>query len=193
MAPSNAANKTVLWTSDNPASVTVNVYGAVTAAALGNAVITATTADGGKTAACAVSVVAAPNLLANPGFEAGDFIGWPTHFTQAAIVGSNAHTGDYAARLTTAYGGIEQYISGLAPNTTYTLRAWAKGTNGEFGVRNYGSYQRQVYVNAAEYTQGEITFTTGSTNTTVTVFMYKRAAAGEVYFDDFELLIKTPQ
>jgi hypothetical protein len=156
-------------------------------------VVTATTADGAKTAVCTVKVVAAVNLLANPGFETGDFTGWPTHFTQSTIVNSNAHTGDYAARLTTAYGGIEQYISGLAPNTTYVLKGWAKGTNGEFGVRNYGSYQRQVYVNAADYTQGEITFTTGSTNTTVTVFMYKRAAAGEVYFDDLELMIKTPQ
>ncbi len=193
VAPTNASNKTVLWSSDNPTSVTVNVYGVVTAAGPGTAVVTATTADGAKTAGCTVKVVAAVNLLANPGFETGDFTGWPTHFTQSAIVNSNARTGDYAARLTTAYGGIEQYISGLTPNTTYVLKGWAKGTNGEFGVRNYGSYQRQVYVNASDYTQGEITFTTGSTNTTVTVFMYKRAAAGEVYFDDLELMIKTPQ
>lgn len=193
IAPANASNKTVTWQSSDPAVATVSANGVVTAVTVGSAVITVTTADGGKTAVCNVQVAAVTNLLSNPGFETGDFTGWPTHFTQAAIVNSDAHSGTYAGKLSTAYGGIEQYISGLSPNTTYTLTAWSKGTNGEYGVRNYGSYQRQVYTNSTDYTKGEVTFTTGSTNTTVTVFMYKRAAAGEAFFDDFELTVKTPQ
>lgn len=104
---------------------------------------------------------------------------------------SDTHTGTYAAKLATACGGIEQKVNGLTPNTIYTISAWAKGINGEFGVRNFGSYQRQVYVNSTEYTRNEITFTTGSTNTSATIFMYKRAAAGEAYFDDFELVQKS--
>jgi regulation of enolase protein 1 (concanavalin A-like superfamily) len=186
--PSNADNKEVTWSSDNPAVATVDANGNVTAAGLGTATVTVTTTDGGKTAVSSVQVVSVDNLLTNPGFETGDFTGWPSHFNQSAIVNTDAHTGTYAAKLSTAYGGIEQFVTGLTPNTTYTISAWAKGINGEFGVRDFGSYKRQVYVNSTEYTRNEITFTTGSTNTKATILMYKRAAAGEVYFDDFELI-----
>jgi uncharacterized protein YjdB len=192
VAPSNADNKEVTWSSDNSAVATVDANGTVTAIGVGTAAVTVTTADGAKTAVCSVQVVSAVNLLNNPGFETGDFTGWPTHFNQSAIVNTNAHTGTYAAKLATAYGGIEQKVTGLNPNTAYTISAWTKGINGEFGVRNFGSYQRQVYVSSTDYTRNEFTFTTGSTNTTATIFMYKRAAAGEVYFDDFELVQKSP-
>jgi len=53
--PSNAANKTVTWSSSNANVAAVN-NGLVTALAAGNATITVTTADGGKTATCAVTV-----------------------------------------------------------------------------------------------------------------------------------------
>ncbi len=55
VAPANATNKTVTWTSSNPAVATV-VNGTVTAVAKGTATITATTADGSKTAVCTVTV-----------------------------------------------------------------------------------------------------------------------------------------
>ena len=55
VAPSNATNKDVTWTSSNPAVATV-VNGVVTAKAAGTAVITVTTEDGGKTASCTVTV-----------------------------------------------------------------------------------------------------------------------------------------
>jgi uncharacterized protein YjdB len=189
--PTNAANKEVSWSSSNPAVATVDANGTVTAVGVGTAIVTVTTVDGSKTAISSVEVVSVINLLANPGFETGDFTSWPTHFNQAAIVNSDTHTGAYAAKLATAYGGIEQKVNGLTPNTTYTISAWAKGTNGEFGVRDFGSYKRQVYVNSTEYTRNEITFTTGSTNTSATILMYKRAAAGEAYFDDFALIQKS--
>jgi len=56
--PSAAANKSVTWTSDNTSVATVN-NGVVTAVAAGNATITVTTVEGGKTATCAVTVAAA--------------------------------------------------------------------------------------------------------------------------------------
>ena len=55
ITPNDAANKTVIWTSNNTAVATVS-NGVVTANALGTAVITATTQDGGKTATCNVTV-----------------------------------------------------------------------------------------------------------------------------------------
>ncbi len=55
ITPSNATNKTVTWTSNNTSVATV-VNGVVTANAIGTAIITATTQDGGKTATCNVTV-----------------------------------------------------------------------------------------------------------------------------------------
>ena len=58
VAPGNATNKNVEWTSYGPSIATVDAStGEVTAVALGTATITVTTADGGKTADCVVTVV----------------------------------------------------------------------------------------------------------------------------------------
>ena len=55
VAPANATNKTVTWSSSNPSTATVN-DGVVTGVAAGTATITVTTEDGNKTAVCAVAV-----------------------------------------------------------------------------------------------------------------------------------------
>lgn len=47
--PANATNKDVIWTSDNMAVASVSPTGLVTAMTMGNAKITVTTVDGGKT------------------------------------------------------------------------------------------------------------------------------------------------
>ena len=54
--PANADSQSVTWTSSAPAVATVDETGLVTAVGKGDAVITVTTADGGKTDTCAVSV-----------------------------------------------------------------------------------------------------------------------------------------
>jgi len=58
--PATAADKSVTWTSTDDTVATVDQTGKVTAVKEGTAVITVTTTDGGKTAACAVTVEAAP-------------------------------------------------------------------------------------------------------------------------------------
>lgn len=59
VAPANATNQAVTWSSDNTAVATVNQNGLVTAVAAGTATITVKTADGNKTAKCTVTVSAA--------------------------------------------------------------------------------------------------------------------------------------
>ena len=56
VAPSNASNKNVTWKSSNTNIATVDSNGKVTGKAVGEATITVTTADGGKTATCKVTV-----------------------------------------------------------------------------------------------------------------------------------------
>lgn len=54
--PATASDKRLKWESDNPAVATVDKDGMVTAVTAGNAVITATTETGGKTAICQIEV-----------------------------------------------------------------------------------------------------------------------------------------
>ena len=54
--PENASNKKVIWSSSDESRATVSSQGVVKGISMGNAVITATTEDGGKTAQCHVSV-----------------------------------------------------------------------------------------------------------------------------------------
>jgi len=56
VSPSNAANKTVSWSSSASSVATVNSLGLVTGVAAGSATITTTTQDGSKTATCAITV-----------------------------------------------------------------------------------------------------------------------------------------
>lgn len=56
VSPKDAANKKVTWKSDKPTIATVDANGKVTGVAAGEAIITVTTDDGGKTATCRVTV-----------------------------------------------------------------------------------------------------------------------------------------
>lgn len=56
VAPNNATNKTISWSSSNKAVATVDQDGQVTGFSAGEATITATSEDGGFTAECAVTV-----------------------------------------------------------------------------------------------------------------------------------------
>jgi len=58
IAPNNATNQSVTWTTSNASIVAVDTNGKITAVGVGTAVITATTADGNKTAQCTVVVSA---------------------------------------------------------------------------------------------------------------------------------------
>ena len=58
IAPSNATNQNMSWTSNNTSVATVDQNGVVTAVSAGQATITVTTADGNKTAICTVTVTA---------------------------------------------------------------------------------------------------------------------------------------
>ena len=63
--PANTTNKNITWTSSDSNIASVSADGVVTTKnkQQGEATITATTEDGGKTAACVVTVIQAPNIV----------------------------------------------------------------------------------------------------------------------------------
>lgn len=63
IAPANATNKGVTWSSSNTSVATVSNTGLVSAKAEGSATITVTTADGGFTATCVITVTAPVPVL----------------------------------------------------------------------------------------------------------------------------------
>jgi uncharacterized protein YjdB len=62
--PTNATNKNVTWSNNDPTIASVSASGLVTGIAIGSAIITVTTEDGGFTAACTVNVYLTPAHLA---------------------------------------------------------------------------------------------------------------------------------
>ena len=91
--PENATDKTVTWSSSAPEIASVDENGTIEALAKGDAVITVTTTDGGKTAECAVTVAqaingyeyvdlglsvkwAACNIGAENPWDYGDYFAW---------------------------------------------------------------------------------------------------------------------
>jgi uncharacterized protein YjdB len=73
VAPANATNKNISWTSSNTAVAIVTNKGVVTAVGSGSAIITAKTYDGNKTAACTLNTAQLNYTL---DFEGGDLTGW---------------------------------------------------------------------------------------------------------------------
>lgn len=69
ITPEGATNKTVAWTSSNPAVATVDNDGNVYGVALGEAVVTAKTEDGGFEAKCNVKVVELPDMVTAKAIE----------------------------------------------------------------------------------------------------------------------------
>ncbi len=130
----------------------------------------------------------------NGGFEADTSgTGW-NRYGGAQVVSSGQRSGSRAL-LINGSGGAEQVITGLSPNTTYTLGGYARvtsaGVPADIGVKNYGGSQLTATITGTSYTRGTVTFTTGPATTQATVFAYKPTTAAAGYFDDY-YIFRTP-
>ncbi|MGO4495045.1 glycosyl hydrolase family 18 protein [Paenibacillus sp. 2RAB27] len=127
--PEDATKSAVTWTSNNESVATVGTDGLVTAVAVGTAVITATTADGGYTATATVTVTEAPvvqlpnaptGLTAQSAGKTSIKLNWsPSDDTVSyAVYRSTSQTGTYA-----------KVNSDLVVETTYTDTGLESGTS----------------------------------------------------------------
>ena len=131
------------------------------------------------------------NRVGNPGFEDGSLSSWSSYGT-ASVSNSSARSGSYAAQIGGTVSGIEQVVSGLISNTTYTLTGWGKvavaGEQVWIGVKLYGGTEKYQIITSTSYTQAALTFTTGASNTSAKIYLYKASGSGNAYGDDFALV-----
>jgi PKD repeat protein len=131
-----------------------------------------------------------PGTINNPGFETGDFSNWTT--VGDLSITSDAHTGSYAVILNGANSSVEQVITDLCPNTTYTVSCWGKAKsqpNVHLGVKDYGGAEQTIqFTDSKNFVQKSITFTTGATNSSVTIFFAKIDSKFDGIADDFEIV-----
>jgi chitinase len=135
----------------------------------------------------AAPAAAASNLLANPGFEAGNTSGWTC--SGATTVGSPVHSGSYALAATPAgqdYAQCSQRVTVL-PNSAYTLSAYVQGSYIYLGATGTGGTDPQTWTVSGSYTQLSTSFTTGANTTSVTVYIHGWYGQPTYYADDFVL------
>lgn len=144
VAPENATDKTVTWTSSNPAIVTVDGSGHVKAVASGTANITVTTTDGNKTAVCAVTVTGRTyTLSSDPSAIAfgNVYTGYNPPAAQVVVV---KNTGNQSLNLTqptaTNFGVGKLSQTALKPGETATFIVQPKAGLGA------GSYKETLTI-----------------------------------------------
>ena len=158
VAPSNATNKNVTWSSDKPEVATVD-NGKVTAKAAGEATITVTTDDGSKTATCKVTVTDKTYAISAD--------------TTALNFGS-AYTGyaqPAAQTVTVKNTGNQQVTVTLPTSTNYIITA---GTNFENGTailapNDTATFTVQPKTGLSAGTYSDTITVSGSENVTVTI------------------------
>jgi len=138
VAPANATNKSVSWASGNTGVATVNANGVITAVGGGTAIITVTTVDGGKTAACTVTV---PSYTVT--FNANNGTGTPPGTMETAVGSSiTLPNGSGLSRSGYTFGGWNTNTAGTGTNynagSTYTPTAnvtlYAKWNSSQYTV-----------------------------------------------------------
>lgn len=127
----------------------------------------------------------------NGQLENGESDAWNSVYGGAIVSGDSTYDGEFAWKIPASgsSAGVEQEVVGLTPNTSYRLSGWT--TNGNtgltFGVKNHGPSQVTSTVSSGSWTRATVNFTTGSSNTSATVFAFRPSSAQAAYADSFFL------
>lgn len=160
VAPSNATNKSVNWSSTNPSVASVSSSGLVTALTAGSATITVTTVDQNKTASCEVTVTAVSNPASSYRiqFLTTGTSDSSTEYTTASLLSSGITAGSAyvssVSAVSKAYpgnGGVKLGSSSAAGSFTLALSNSGKVTARKIVVsaKKYSSDSTSISVNSS--------------------------------------------
>ena len=217
IAPANATNKTVTWSSSNNAVARVSASGVVSGMSVGTANITATSQDGSFTSSSSITVSqAATNYALNPGFElntapsatATNWFTWTgssnNYIINSGVVAGNIGLGDAVggtphsgtnylsiaptATWPTTFDVLnKQDLSGL-PNGTYTLKAWFRGTGGG-GYFNVGATYIGFPSPMTQWTQSTINNVSVTNGTATINIQYSSTTGTQLDVDDIQFTL----
>jgi hypothetical protein len=132
---------------------------------------------------------AATNLLANPGFEAGTTAGWTCSSLDTAAT-SPVHSGTYAlagAASNSDDAQCSQQVS-VQPSAAYALSGYVEGAYVYIGDSGTGSSDTNNWTpSATSWQLLSTSFTTGSSTTSVTVYVHGWYGQGTYHADDLSL------
>lgn len=134
----------------------------------------------------APSAAGASDVLTNPGFESGNVSPWNCAGTPGSIVASPVHTGSKALQGRVSSRDTAQCDQTVAvrPNTTYSLSGWVRGSYVYLGVNGGTS----TWTNSpSAYRLLTVSFTTGASQTSATIYVHGWYAQGTYYADDITL------
>ncbi len=133
---------------------------------------------------------AAANLLTNGSFATGSTSGW-TCSANDSVVTSPTFSGAPDALAGTPTGSDDAQCSqvvSVQPSSSYTLTGWVEGDYVFLGDSGTGSSDTDNWTpSAATWTQLSTTFTTGSSTTSVTIYIHGWYAQPEFYADALSL------
>ncbi len=149
-------------------------------------------ASAAPTTAAPTSAAPAPGaggvgaVLANPGFESGGLSPWSCAGNPGSIVSSPVHSGSKALQGTVSSSDTAQCNQTVAvrPNTTYALSGWVRGSNVYLGVNSGASTWT---TSPSGYSPLTVSFTTGTSQTSATIYVHGWYAQGSYYADDITL------
>ena len=91
----------------------------------------------------------------------------------------------------TGGAGVQQEVTGLHPNTDYTLSGWLRVSDKKgavtLGVRVAGGKEASAATNSTEWVRKAVSFRTGAKQTSCTVFVRQTMAAGQAWADNLAL------
>ncbi len=153
--------------------------------------------SGAVTAALALSfavtgqaAAADVNNARNAGFESG-LSNWTCSAGSGTTVSSPVHGGSAALKATPAGQDNAKCTQTVAvrPNSTYTLSAWVQGGYTYLGATGTGTTDVSTWTpDSAGWKQLSTAFTTGSSTTSVTVYLHGWYGQAAYYADDVSVL-----
>ncbi|MER7133088.1 glycosyl hydrolase family 18 protein [Streptosporangium saharense] len=148
--------------------------------------VTGTAPSGSHTTTYTLTVNGTPGgTVANADFESGALSPWNCQ-SGGTVVGTPAHGGTHSLQVAATgsqTGECSQTVT-LAPNRSYTLKAWVQGSYAFLNVS--GGATGSAWTSSGGWSQLSVPFTTGS-NGTVTISIHGWYGQGNVYADDFSI------